>query len=91
MTDCTADTDEEQCRPLTVRDRIEVLAKYPPDVRVVVDGYEDGYDNLDVQSLSTMSVRHKPDHEEWEGENEDARWDPSENDFSAVRIARRSH
>ena len=91
MTDITADTHEEQRRPLTVNDLIEVLAKYPPDMRVVVNGYEAGFDNLHVSSLQTISIRTKPDHAEWEGENEEAWLNPGANEFSAVCLARKSH
>lgn len=89
MTDSTASTDNDQIQPMTVGDLIEAPAKFPPDHRVVVNGYEDGYDNVDAESLSTVSVRPKPGHKDWEGENEDAGWTPGENDFEAVCIARR--
>lgn len=87
----TAGSHEEQCRPLTVKELIEALAQYPPDIRVVVNGYEDGYDNLHVNSLSAISIRPKPNHSEWEGENEEALEDSGANEFSAVCIARKSH
>lgn len=91
MASNTAGGNEEQCRPLTVNDLIEALAQYPPDIRVVVNGYEDGYDNLHFNSLSAISIRPKPDHAEWEGENEEARENSGANEFSAVCIARKSH
>ena len=91
MASSSADAQEVQHRPLTVRELIETLAQYPPDIRVVVNGYEDGYDNLHVDSLSTVSIRPKPDHAEWEGENEEAWLNPGANEFSAVCIARKSH
>jgi DUF1365 family protein len=90
MTIITADTHEEQHRPLTVKDLIEALAQYPLDVRVVVDGYEDGYDNLHVDSLRAVSIQPRPGHAEWEGENEEAWLNPGANEFSAVCIARKS-
>ncbi len=91
MINSTADTPEEQYRPLTVSDLIEELAKYPPDIRVVVNGYEAGFDNLYVDSLNTISIRPKPDHAEWEGENEEAWLNPGTNELSAICIARKSH
>ncbi len=91
MTNSTADTRKKQRRPLTVKDLIAALAEYPPDLRVVVNGYEASFDNLHVDSLSTMSIRPKPDHAEWEGENEEAWLNPGANEFSAVCIARKSH
>lgn len=91
MTNSGTNVHEEPYRPLTVKELIEALAQYPPDIRVVVNGYEDGYDNLHVDSLSTISIRAKPNHAEWEGENEEAWVSPGTNEFSAVCIARKSH
>ena len=31
---------------MTVKELVELLGKYPDDLRVVVNGYEDGYDDL---------------------------------------------
>lgn len=39
---------------MTVKELIEELKKYPPETRVVVDGYEGGYD--DVASLKNASL-----------------------------------
>ena len=90
MTYSAADAHEEQRRPLTVKDLIEALAEYPPDIRVVVNGYEAGFDDLHVDSLRTICIRPKPDHSEWEGENEEAWLNPGANEFSAVCITRKS-
>lgn len=87
----TASTEDERFQPLTVKGLIEELTKFPPDIPVVVDGYEEGFEQLDTDRLSTISMRHKPDHADWEGEYEDLSWNPSDNDLSAVRIGRHSH
>lgn len=91
MTASTARIDDEHLEPLTVEGLIEVLAKFPPDSRVVVDGYEDGFEQIDTNSLSTINLRHKPDHADWEGEYEATSRIPGDSDLSAVRIGRRSH
>ena len=91
VTASTATSENERFRPLTVKGLIDELAKFPPDVPVVVDGYEEGFEQLDTDRLSTVSMRHKPDHADWEGEYEDASWNPGDNDLTAVRIGRRSH
>ena len=31
---------------MTVAELVQLLANYPPDLRVVVNGYEEGYDDL---------------------------------------------
>ncbi len=89
MGDSKPDTGSGPDSALTVKGLIDLLATFPADARVVVDGYEDGFDNVSSDSLSAISIRHKPDHADWEGENEDARWTPGDNDITAVRIARR--
>ena len=89
MEESTADAIAESGSALTVKEFIDLLTTFPADARVVVDGYEDGYDNVSSDSLSAISIRLKANHADWEGENEDARWDPGENDFPAVRIGRK--
>ncbi len=91
VTASTAATEDERFRPLTVQGLIEVLVKFQLDTPVVVDGYEEGFEQLDTDRPSTISMRHKPDHADWEGEYEDTSWTPSNNDLTAVRIGRRSH
>ena len=90
MTASKVSTDDEQLQPLTVKGLIEELSKFSPDIPVVVDGYEGGFDSLDVDSPRMVSIRHTPGHEEWEGEYEDAEWNPSEDDLSAVHLPRKS-
>ena len=42
--------------PVTVGELIEALGRHDPDMPVVVDGYEDGYDSLTVDSIAVISV-----------------------------------
>lgn len=44
---------------MTVQELLQALAKYPEDARVVVPGYEDGYDT--VSSVRSLSIRPNPD------------------------------
>ncbi len=76
---------------ITVKELIDLLATYPVDLRVVVDGYEDGYDNVHPDNLSIISIYYKPDHRDWEGEYEESWLNPGEKSLPAVRIARKSH
>jgi hypothetical protein len=39
---------------VNVAELIEQLQKLPPETRVVVDGYEDGYD--DIKNIETLSL-----------------------------------
>ena len=41
---------------MTVYELIHLLRKHPPDLRVVVDGYEDGYDDLSPEQLRTVKI-----------------------------------
>lgn len=41
---------------MNVRELIEVLSQYPDDTRVVVDGYEDGYDDLLPELISVVEL-----------------------------------
>ena len=41
---------------MNVCELIEVLSQYPDDTRVVVNGYEDGYDDLSPELISAIEL-----------------------------------
>ena len=41
---------------MTVGELIQLLERYPPDMRVVVNGYEEGYDDLSPEQISIVRV-----------------------------------
>ena len=41
---------------MTIDELIGLLATYPPQMRLVVDGYEDGYDDLSPEQLRTAKI-----------------------------------
>lgn len=41
---------------MNVRELIEVLSQYPDDTRVVVNGYEEGYDDLSPELISIVEL-----------------------------------
>ena len=43
-------------QPVTVGELIDTLKGYDPDMRVVVDGYEDGYDSLTADSITEVAI-----------------------------------
>jgi hypothetical protein len=43
---------------VTIKELIHDLAKYPAETRVVVQGYEDGFD--DISAIRPVSVQHNP-------------------------------
>ena len=56
---------------MTVAELIRILEKHPPDLRVMVQGYEDGYDDLEAgdviageASLNVYSAWYYGRHEE---------------------------
>ena len=56
---------------MTVDELIRALAKYPPDLRVVVNGYEDGYDDVAAERISLKEIALDVGKESWEGKHGD--------------------
>ena len=56
---------------MTVSELIQLLAAYPADLRVVVNGYEDGYDDLSPKQISTVKIALNTGKHEWEGRHGD--------------------
>lgn len=52
---------------MTVRELIEILERYPSDMRAVVNGYEEGYDDLSADQISIVNVALNTGVENWEG------------------------
>ena len=56
---------------MTVRELISLLQDYPDDLRVVVNGYEDGYDDLSPRQLSVMKVGLDTGKYDWQGDHQE--------------------
>ena len=54
---------------MTVKELMEFLEKYPDDLRVVVDGYEDGYDDILPERISTRKIQLDVGKHDWEGQH----------------------
>ena len=54
---------------MTVRELIELLEQQPADMRVVVDGYEQGYDDLSPQQISAVGIVLNSGVHHWEGQH----------------------
>lgn len=52
---------------MTVSELIEILRKHSADMRVVVNGYEDGYDDLRPELILTRAIHLRSGIESWEG------------------------
>ena len=56
---------------MTVKELVEFLEKYPDDLRVVVNGYEDGYDDILPERISTTKIQLDAGTYDWEGQHSD--------------------
>lgn len=52
---------------MTVKELVEFLEKYPKDLRVVVNGYEDGYDDISPNRIFTRKIQLNAGTPDWEG------------------------
>ena len=63
---------------MTVKELAELLEKYPDDLRVVVHGYEDGYDDLSLERISVVKIQLDTQIHDWEGQHSDFHGSPEE-------------
>ena len=56
---------------MTVKALKEILNQYPEDLRVVVNGYEDGYDDVARQRISVNKIQLNTKTKDWEGQHSD--------------------
>ena len=56
---------------MTVKELVELLGKYPEDLRVVVNGYEDGFDDLSPERISVVKIQLNTQIHDWEGQHSD--------------------
>ena len=56
---------------MTVKELAELLGKYPNDLRVVVNGYEDGFDDLSPERISVIKIQLGTQIHDWEGQHSD--------------------
>ncbi len=52
---------------MTVSELMDVLGRYPADLRVVVDGYEEGYDDLAPSRIFVVKIALNTGTNDWEG------------------------
>lgn len=67
---------------MTTRELIQLLVQYPDDLRVVVNGYEDGYDDLEPDMVSVCEIRLDAGETRWEGRHRDV--EDTRNEGSAI-------
>ena len=59
---------------MTVGELIELLEAHPPGLRVVVQGYEDGCDDLAPRSIRPLKLALDVDDREYVGDHQDAEY-----------------
>ena len=55
---------------MTVKELIQILESYPNDLRVVVNGYEGGFDDIAPERISVTKIQLDVGTEDWEGQHE---------------------
>ena len=73
---------------VTVSELISLLSGYPSDLRVVVSGYEDGYDDILPRLVSVVEIALNAGKNDWEGDHLDAKWLSSEKLATATGVAK---
>ena len=56
---------------MNVEELVRILQTYPPDLRVVVNGYEDGYDDLSPERIVPVKIVLNTGQHRWEGKHGD--------------------
>lgn len=59
---------------MTINELIEILRQFPPEMRVVVKGYEDGFDDIDT--IKQVSLILNANEEWWYGAHADLKEKP---------------
>ena len=63
---------------MTVKELMDLLEKYPDDLRVVVNGYEDGYDDISSERIFTRKIQLDAGTQDWEGKHGDPPYETEE-------------
>ena len=54
---------------MTVKELVELLGKYPDYLRVVVNDYEEGYDDLSSERITVIKIQLDTQIHDWEGQH----------------------
>ena len=75
---------------MTTVELVQILAQHPPGLRVVVNGYEDGYNDLSPGQLSVVSIALNTGKHRWEGQHGDPDGLPSDTEVVEALVLRRT-
>ena len=56
---------------MTVKELIQMLEAYPNDLRVVVNGYEGGFDDITPDRIFVIQIQLDVGTKDWEGQHEE--------------------
>ena len=71
---------------MNVQELIEILGEYPQEMRVVVQGYEDGYDDLTSDQILKHKITLNTGRHSWEGVHGDPLWTKGEGNQDAEQV-----
>lgn len=71
---------------MTVSQLIEVLQTHPGDLRVVVNGYEGGFDDLSPDQISLVRIALNTGVEDWQGQHGEADENPADAASTAMTV-----
>ena len=52
---------------MTIQELIRILRAYPADMRVVVNGYEEGFDDVSPERIAVVKVQLNRGTKDWQG------------------------
>ena len=58
---------------MTISELMRILENCPSQMRVVVNGYEDGWDDLSPEQISVMKIQLNTGVHRWQGQHGDPR------------------
>lgn len=75
---------------MNVRELIEALSQFDPEMRVMVDGYDEGYHDVKPNNLHIVSVKlNRWPETTWNGPHDEARiWSGEKADCYALVVSR---
>ena len=74
---------------MTIDELIRLLVKYPPGMRVVVNGYEGGYDDLTPEQVAPIKIALNTGGNRWEGQHSDPNDFPGDAQVVEALVLRR--
>ena len=63
---------------MTVKELMKFLEKFPDDLRIVVNGYENGYDDISPNRIFTRKIQLDAGTPDWEGQHGDPSYESEE-------------